>query len=63
MVEGAFSNDKKFSAHLFVNKEKKTIVVRNSFNNIFFMIADHDHVDEFMWLPDNEHIVFSATKS
>jgi hypothetical protein len=63
MVEGAFSNDKKFSAHLFVNKEKKTLVVRNSFDNNFFMIADHDHVDEFMWLPDNEHIVFSATKS
>ena len=62
LLEGYYSANSKFSVKLFRNKIN-TLVVREYNDNKFLMTANHDHVDEMLWLPDNEHIVFSATRS
>lgn len=65
LLMGADSPDHKWLARLFVDPAYKTrqLVVRSRERLSTVMLAGHDHIDEFLWLPDGHRIVFVASGS
>jgi hypothetical protein len=52
-------------ARVFVDpvNQVRQLVVRHRTKEGVFLVARHDAVEEFLWLPDGERLVFSATGS
>jgi hypothetical protein len=52
-------------AKLFVdiNDGERRLIVRDSRKKTLFMVAEHDSVEEYLWLSSGYQIVFSATSS
>ncbi len=65
LVEGCDSPDGVSHAKLFVDTGTLTrhLVVRLKNREDFFMVAPHDRVEEFFWLPTSNRVVYSATGS
>jgi hypothetical protein len=62
---GAFSTDGKWHAEVVVDHVTgaNRLVVQNQEIPGYFIVADHDAVEEFYWVPDGYRIVFSAAGS
>ncbi|MEZ4743117.1 MAG: hypothetical protein R3B45_11845 [Bdellovibrionota bacterium] len=62
---GSNSPQGNWFAKLYLDKTSSTrrLLVRHRAKNNYFMIAEHDTVEEFYWLPDGYRIIFSATGS
>lgn len=65
LLEGCDSPDGNSHARLFVDAETLTrrLVVRLKARGEFFMVAPHDRVEEFFWLPSSHKIAYTATGS
>lgn len=65
LVEGSDSPDGVSHARLFADRDALTrrLVVRLKSSSEFFMVAPHDRVEEFFWLPSSNRIVYTATGS
>ncbi len=51
------------SLQLQVKLKNRQLLVRSPKSPDFFMIAFHDRVEEFLWLPGGQELIFSATGS
>jgi hypothetical protein len=62
---GINSPDGQWFAQIYFDRMsgKKQLLVRHRTEQSFFMIANHDLVEEFLWLPDSSQILFTATSS
>ena len=65
LLEGADSPDGVSYARLFVDAEtaSRHLVVRLKDQSDLFMVAPHDRVEEFLWLPSSNKILFTASGS
>lgn len=65
LLIGADAPDAQWTAKLYVDPERQTrqLLVRHRTKNGLFMVARHDAVEEFLWLPDSRRIVFTASGS
>ena len=65
LLAGADSPERFWLARLFVDpgKPARHLVVRHLSKSGLFMVAPHDQVEEFLWLPSGEQIVYTATSS
>lgn len=65
LLDGAESPDHKWMARLFVDQDGKSrqLLVRDKGKAGFFMVANHDGIEQFLWLPDSKRIVYTAAGS
>ncbi len=65
LLEGADSPDGISHARLFVNPvaQTRSLVARLKERGELFMVAPHDRIEEFLWLPSSTKIVYTATGS
>lgn len=65
MLASSESPNGVWRAKLFVDDatHKKHLIVRDSRHKNLFMVAEHDSVEEYLWLSSGYEIVFSATSS
>jgi len=62
---GADSPNREWYARIYTNPEdgKRRLMVRHRRRDQFFMMAHHDFVEEFFWLPSSYRIVYTASSS
>ncbi len=62
---GSDSPNKRWYAQVYIDRltHKKYLTVRHRENASLYMLAAHDNVEEFIWLPNSSKIVFTATSS
>ena len=65
LLAGADSPERFWLARLFADPSKpaRHLVVRHLSKSGLFMVAPHDQVEEFLWLPSGEQIIYTATSS
>lgn len=65
LLVGADSADGNWLAKLYVDTGASTrrLVVRHRTQDGLFMVAQHDAVEEFLWLPTGRQLVFTASGS
>jgi hypothetical protein len=65
LLPGADSPNLSWLARVFVDPVNRArhLVVRHLSRSGLFMVAPHDEVEEFLWLPSGDQIVFTATSS
>ncbi len=65
LLLGSVSNDKRWYAQLYVDKltGSKRLVTRDLSRKDHYLIAYHDGVEEFYWVPGTQKIIFTATSS
>ena len=65
LLAGADSPDGRWLARLFTDPTNHTreLVVRSRRRAGLFMVAHHDTVEQFLWLPGGRQIVYTATAS
>lgn len=65
LFAGADDASGKWHAKLFVDPKSgvKRLLVRRRDDQNFFMLAPHDGVEEFLWVPGQNKIVFTASQS
>lgn len=65
VLEGSRSKNGQWIARLVVssNKIDRHLVIINRLDPNRFFLAPHNMVEEFLWLPDSNRLVFSATGS
>jgi hypothetical protein len=65
LYAGADDSAGKWHAQIYFDPRSgaKRLLVRSHANGDLFMVAPHDGVEEFLWFPDEERIVFSASHS
>jgi hypothetical protein len=65
LFAGADDSSGHWHAKLFVDVVSGTrrLLVRDRRESRFYMLAPHDGVEEFLWVPGQEKIIFTATKS
>ncbi len=64
LLDGADSPDHQWMARLFVDSDGKSrqLLVRHRTKS-GFMVARHDGIEQFLWLPDGRRVVYSASGS
>ena len=62
---GMSSFDNRWHAQIYYDPTsgKRQLLVRYKQKQGFFLLAFHDFVEEFFWLPDSKKIIFTATSS
>jgi hypothetical protein len=66
LLVGADSPNSIWTARLYVDKTagvKRLLVRHHGGDGAFFMVAPHDGVEEFVWMPSGYQIVFTAAQS
>ena len=65
LIGGAASPSNPWTAEVFVdpNRGTRQLLVRNREKTNLFMVAPHDQVEEFLWMPNSFQIVFTAVAS
>lgn len=65
LLIGADSLQRAWVGKLFVDSDANTrqLVVRHRRKNGLFMMAPHDQVEEFLWLPNGEQLIYTASGS
>lgn len=65
LLDGSDSPNRQWLAKLFVDVGSQTrqLVIRHRTRKGLFMVASHDQVEEFLWLPNGEQIVYTASGS
>jgi hypothetical protein len=65
LLYGADAPNRSWLAKLFVDVDAATrqLVVRHRRKNGLFMVAPHDQVEEFLWLPNGEQLIYTASGS
>ncbi len=65
MLPGAESPQHQLTAKLFADpvSRSRRLVVRHLKRDGLYMVAPHDGVEEFFWLPSGDRLVYSATGS
>lgn len=65
LFAGATDAAGKWTAKVFLDPKTgiKRLMVRSESQKNLFMVANHDGVEEFLWLPNQEKIVFTASHS
>ena len=65
LLAGADSPDGRWLARLFSDPTNRTreLVIRHRRRAGLFMVAHHDAVEEFLWLPGGHQLVYTATAS
>lgn len=65
LLLGAQSPNRVWTARLYIDRVAgaRRLVIRHRGSDSFFMIAPHDGVEEFLWLPSGYQLVFTATAS
>jgi hypothetical protein len=65
LFAGADDSSGKWYAKLFVDSVSgsRRLLVRNREESKFYMLAPHDGVEEFLWIPEQEKIIFTASQS
>lgn len=65
MLASSESPNGVWRAKMFVDAatHKKHLIVRDSRQKNLFMVAEHDAVEEYLWLSSGYEIIFSATSS
>jgi hypothetical protein len=65
LFAGADDSTGTWNAKLFVDPitGSRRLLVRRHDSNRFFMLASHDGVEEFLWIPGQQKIVFTASQS
>jgi hypothetical protein len=65
LILGSLSPNLKWHAQIYTDPVSNTrrLMVRNLANDKFFLLAPHDFVEEFLWMPQSDQIVFTATSS
>jgi hypothetical protein len=63
LLAGVDSPDHQWLARLFIDPANQTrrLLVRHRQRAGLFMVANHDAVEEFLWMPDGKRIVFTAS--
>ena len=65
LLAGASDDEEKWTAKIFLEPQTgtKRLVVRSERQKNLYMVAIHDRVEEFFWLPNQQKIVFTASHS
>lgn len=65
LFAGADDDRRKWHAKLFLDSAtgSRRLLVRNKRILNLYMLAPHDGIEEFLWLPDQERLVFTASGS
>ena len=65
LFAGSDDRERKWNAKLFLDQATgaRRLLVRSKSLARLFMLAPHDSVEEFLWLPSGERIVFTASGS
>ena len=65
LFAGADESQGKWHAKLFVDPVSgiRRLLVRSRERTNFYMLAPHDGVEEFLWLPGQQKIIFTASQS
>ncbi|MCX6127404.1 MAG: hypothetical protein NTV34_22005 [Proteobacteria bacterium] len=65
LFAGADDPQRKWHAKLFLDSAtgSRRLLVRNKKILNLYMLAPHDGIEEFLWLPDGERLVFTASGS
>ncbi len=65
LFAGADSSSGAWHARIFVDPMtgNRRLLVRSREYNNFFMLAPHDFVEEFLWIPGQDKIAFTASQS
>jgi len=65
LLLGSVSKDKRWYAQLYVDKltGSKKLVTRDLKRKNHYLIAYHDGIEEFYWVPGSQKIIFTATSS
>lgn len=65
LFAGSSDDSGKWAAKIFVDPMSgaKHLIVRSQQQKDLVMMANHDGVEEFLWLPNHEKIVFTASHS
>ena len=65
LLQGALSPDEKWVAKLYQHSylEQSLLVVKNAKESDLVMIAFHDRIEEFLWVPNSTQIIFTASGS
>lgn len=65
LTAGSNSPNKEWYARIFSNFKdgKRRLAVYHKKKRSFFMVARHDSIEEFLWLPSGYALIFSATSS
>lgn len=65
LLEGNESPTRNWLARLYADRAngKRHLLVRHRVQADLFMVASHDGVEEFLWLPDGHRLVFTASGS
>jgi len=64
LILGSISPNLQWYAQIYVDQYsgRRQLLIRRQ-NSPLFLIAPHDHIEEFLWLPDSHKIIFTATQS
>lgn len=65
LLDGADSPDHRWLARLFVDQDGKSrqLLVRHRQKSGVYMVARHEGIEQFLWLPDSKRIVYTAAGS
>lgn len=65
LFAGADNSTGSWHARIFVDPRtgNRRLLVRSRELNNFFMLAPHDYVEEFLWIPGQDKIAFTASQS
>lgn len=65
LLEGSESPNRQWLAKLFVDVDSRSrrLVLRHLRRKGLFMVASHDQIEEFLWLPNGEQLVFTGSGS
>ena len=65
LLAGADSPDHHWLARVYSDAERghQHLVVRHLLKDGLFMVAPHDAVEEYLWLPTGDRLIFTATGS
>jgi hypothetical protein len=64
LILGSISANGEWHAQVYHDQQSgsRRLLVRNRKKDVF-LLAKHDLIEEFLWLPDSNHIVFTASSS
>jgi hypothetical protein len=65
LLLGAHSPNQLWQSRIFLDKDtgERKLIVRHLNKNHLYMIAPHDRIEEYLWVPNSYQIVYTATSS